>query len=566
MKEHQLLVAVGVLSTALAACTGVVTDGSTAANGSNPNGGPGGGSGGSNGGGGGDPTDPEVCVPGVPATTQLPRLKNHQYDNVMRDLLDVRTLSNGALPSSMLNSDFDGPMNPFAWDAYQTAAKVIAAEVMSGPNRSKFITCDPAEPGCLTQTIRDFGRKAFRRPLTEAEVQRFEKLSQTDPPGTPEEVAETTLYAFLVSPSFLMLPELSQEAMENSAYKLSSHEVATRLSMLLWGSMPDEILSKAADDGLLATKDQILQQAQRMIAVREKTGPMVAAFHRVYTEMENPLSHWWKVQHDKTKFPLYNEAALPSLAAELDAFFEEVAFEGGSFQDLYLSNVGFVNKDTAALYGLDPAGYGDQLTRVELDANQRPGFLTRAGFLTSYSSFESTSPILRGAFVTIHVLGVDPGPPNPEALQVEVPPGDYKTQREVTVALTEQEDCKHCHIPFVNPPGFALENYDAIGKWQTVDPLGGPIDPKVVVAFSSDNVKEINSPREMMEEIGRGAPAKRIYAKKWVSFAFGRQPNANDACVVNDIDSKLAQDGYTVLDLLLDLTQADAFRLRTRAN
>ncbi|HEY6081498.1 MAG TPA: DUF1592 domain-containing protein [Polyangiaceae bacterium] len=492
---------------------------------------------------------------------------NRQYDAVVRDLLGLTSLPNagGQPPSSLLNADFDGPMNPFAWQAYQDVAAAIAADVLAGPNRSKFISCDPAMAGCLTQTIKAFGRKAFRRPLSDAEVATFEKLGKTTPAGTPEEVAETTLLAFLVSPSFLLLPELTPN-MEGAAYKLSSHEQAARLSFLLWGSVPDDVLSAAADAGELGTKEQLLAQAKRMIAVREKTGPLVAGFHRKYLEMDNPASHWWKVQHDKTMFPLYSEEAVPAMLAELDAFFEEVAFAGGSFKDLFLSNVGYVTSQTAAIYGLDPAAYGSQLTRVELDPATRPGFLTRLGFLSSFSNFDGTSPILRGAFITVNMLGVDPGPPNPDALQVAVPNGNYTTRRQYTEALTQRPGCQHCHTPFINPPGFVLETYDAIGRIQTVDPMGGPIDSTATVTFADGNVKPMSSAIELMTEIGQGPLARRIYAERWVSFAYGRSANSNDACVVEHLDGKLNQDGYTVLDLLADLTQADAFRLRTREN
>jgi hypothetical protein len=561
MKQNGLLVAAGVLATVLAACSsnppgnpaGVATGGST-------------GTGGSVGAGGGS-TDPKVCSAGVPPTSQIPRLANRQYDAVVRDLLGVASLANaaGQPPSSLLNADFEGPMNPFAWQAYQDVAATIAADVLAGPNRSKFISCDPAMAGCLTQTIKAFGRKAFRRPLTDLEVATFEKLSQTTPAGTPEEVAETTLLAFLVSPSFLLLPELTA-TMEGAAYKLSSHEQAARLSFLLWGSVPDDVLSAAADAGELVTKEQILAQAKRMIAVREKTGPLVAGFHRAYLEMNNPASHWWKVQHDKTIFPLYSEAAVPAMLAELDAFFEEVAFAGGSFKDLFLSNVGYVTNQTAAIYGLDPAAYGTQLTRVELDPATRPGFLTRLGFLSSFSNFDGTSPILRGAFITVNMLGVDPGPPNPDALQVAVPDGNYTTRRQYTEALTQRQGCQHCHTTIINPPGFVLETYDAIGRIQTVDPMGGPIDSTATVTFADGNVKTMSTAMELMTEIGKGPLARRIYAERWVSFAYGRPANSNDACVVEQLDGKLTQDGYTVLDLLADLTQADAFRLRTREN
>jgi hypothetical protein len=514
-----------------------------------------------------------TCTPGVPATSQIPRLLKRQYDAVVRDLLGITTLASAdnKPPSAGLYADFEGPTNVDAWRLYQEVAQKISTEVMTGPNRSRFISCDPASAGCLTQTIRTFGRKAFRRPLTDLEVARFEKLAQTTPPGTPEEVAETTLFAFLVSPSFLQITELASEV-EGTAIKLSPYEVAARLSFLIWGSIPDDELSLAADKGELADKGQILAQAKRMIGIREKSAPLVAAFHRAYLDMESDDSHWWKISHDTAKFPAYSDAAKPVLKAEFDRFFEEVTFGGGSFKDLFLSNVAYVNKDTAAIYDLDPAAYGTELTRVELDPIRRPGLLTRAGFLSSFSHFDSTSPILRGAFVSIYILGLNPGEPDPNFFLVPAPPGDYRTERTYVEALTGQGACKGCHAPYINPPGFVLENYDSIGKWQTVDPrnggdaVAGAINPTATVTFSMINQKSVKNARELMDEIVTTPMTKRIYAEKAVVFATGRLANANDTCTVDAINTKLSQDGYALIDLFSELTQADSFRLRVRGN
>src|SRR4029077_18470809 len=135
----------------------------------------------------------------------------------------------------------------------------------------------------------------------------------------------------------------------------------------------------------------------------------------------------------------------------------------------------FVNKHNAAIYGLDPAKFGADSTKVQLDAAQRPGFMTRAGFLSSYAGYNATSPILRGAFISVYMLGVNPGPPIPGATMMTVA-GDFKTQRAYVEALTRPSPCNACHTAVINPPGFALENYDGLGKWQTVDPRGGAID------------------------------------------------------------------------------------------
>jgi hypothetical protein len=457
-------------------------------------------------------------------------------------------------------------MTPDAWRIYQEVGGQIAQSVMAGPNKGKFISCDPAAAGCLEQTIRSFGRKAFRRPLTDAEVARFKKLAQTMPAGTPDQIAETTLLAFLVSPSFLLLPELTNTPDAKSmALKLSSHEVATRLSFLLWGSLPDDMLNAAADANQLQSKAQILTQAKRMIAVREKTGPLVASFHRDWVQMNNGNAHWWKVDHDTKTYPLYAKEAKPSWQAELDAYFQEVAFSNGSFKDLLLSNVAFVNKYNAAIYGLDAAKYGDELVKVQLDAKQRPGFMTRAGFLGSYAGYNATSPILRGAFIAVYMLGVNPGPPIPGATMMTAA-GDFKTQRAYVEALTKPSACAGCHA-IVNPPGFVLESFDGIGKLQSADPRGGAIDASITTAtvdFGDGKTKQITSPLELMQEIAGTPKAKQLYAQAWVSYAFGRDPNAKDRCVVDQLNMKLSEANYGILNLLGDLTQADSFQQRVR--
>jgi len=202
---------------------------------------------------------------------------------------------------------------------------------------------------------------------------------------------------------------------------------------------------------------------------------------------------------------------------------------------------------------------------VQLDAAQRPGFMTRAGFLSSYAGYNSTSPILRGAFISVYMLGVNPGPPIPGATMMTVS-GDFKTQRAYVETLTKPAACTGCHS-IINPPGFSLENYDGIGKWQTADPRGGAIDASITtntVNFGDGKTKEVSSPLQLMQEIAQTPKAKQLYAQAWVSYAFGRAPNANDRCIVDQLNGKLSQDGYSILTLLADLTQADSFRVRVR--
>jgi hypothetical protein len=597
MIKKRYLVALGALSAALGACGSSIdayesngagtagttgSPGGTGSGGSGPSGsggttssGAGGTSGASNAGGtsgsgaasgsdggGGAPT----CVPGIPTTTQIPRMKMRQYDAVIKDLLDITALPTApnVVPSSFLAEDSEGSMTGIAWNGYLNAGAAIAAEVLNGASRSKFISCDPSASGCFTETIKTFGRKAFRRPLTAAEVTSFERLIDLTPQGTPDQIAQAILYAFLVSPTFIMIPELAPDQ-EDGAFKLSQHELAARLSFLLWNSVPDAILSTAADAGQLATKEQLLEQARRMVQDRERTAPAVSAFHRVWADIRLG-AHWDSIDHDTAKYPNWTPAVPAPMMAEIDAFFEDVAFEGGSFRDLFLSNVAFVNRDTAPIYGLDPASFGTDLTRVLLDQNQRPGFLTRVGFLASFSAGGSTSPILRGAYISTKVLGVHIDDPPEEAATTPIPMGKYETQREIVEAHTAGPKCAGCHAVAINPAGFVMERYDSIGAWQDVDPLGGAIEASAEVTFSDTNTKLIETPLALMTELGTGPDAQRRYAQQLVSFTTGRSKNDHDACVVDMLGTKLSQDGYSIVHVLADLTQADSFRLRTVGN
>jgi hypothetical protein len=214
---------------------------------------------------------------------------------------------------------------------------------------------------------------------------------------------------------------------------------------------------------------------------------------------------------------------------------------------------------------LDPANFGPEPTRVELSATERPGFLTRVGFLSSFSNYSRTSPILRGAFIGQNMLGAPAVAPK-EGVPTEPPMGTYLTRREEVDALTAPDDCAACHHVSINPPGYVMEAFDTIGRIQTVDPLSGPINTVADVQVDGA-VKTINNPLELMQAIATGASGQRRYAERWVEYATGRSPNRNDQCAVDSIAMKLSADGtYTIVKLLADLSQTEPFTLRTVGN
>jgi len=512
-----------------------------------------------------------TCTPGIPPTSQVPRMTRAQYDTVVNDLLGLTTLAaptNGP-PSSLLGEDSNGPLTDIMWNGYLSAAEKIAGAVMANATmKAKYISCDPTAAGttvttCLTNTIKAFGRKAFRRPLTDTEVTSFMRFNSLTPTHTGNDVAEAILYAFLASPSFIALPELGQTMdATTGALQLSSYEVATRLSFLIWNSVPDDMLSTAADSNQLTTATQIRTQAARMLG-SPKAAAIATTFHRNYANIANG-THW--TNNTTHSIGNYTSASYNDAMAELDSFFADLVVSGGTFNDLFNSPNGFVTKNTASIYGVTSTATTP--TKTALDATKRPGFLSRVGFLSTFAHDTTSSPILRGAFITQQVLAIPVGDPDPSFIGMTPPAMNYTTYRQAMETLTMNAPCNSCHTYKVNPPGFVMERYSAVGAWQDTDPLGGAINSTADVVFSTVPAvkKTITSPAELMAEIAKAPNAQRNYAEKFVSFASNRSPNQNDTCTVNTLTTNMATPTYSVASMMADYTQADSFRLRTLGN
>jgi len=510
---------------------------------------------------------------GIPATSQVPRLTNQQYDRTVRDLLGVATVTrfNGLPPSSRLAPDQSGSLTAQAWDLYFVASEAIAAQVMADPNlRKNFMACEPTGDGaaCLKDTIIAFGRRAFRRPLTTGEVARFEKIvsnrAMLTATSAATEVAEVLLQTFLVSPSFLQRPELATTTDTGGHFLLSSYEVASRLSYMLWDSTPDAELDRAADAGQLATFAQIRAQAQRMIRdASGKARDVVMAFHRAYLRAGAGTA-WTTATRDAARFPAFSAAVVTAMNAETDRLVDAVAFDAnGSFQDLFATTLAFVNRDTAPLYGLDPSRYSTPLVEARLDAKQRPGILTRVGFLIAYGHRDNTAPILRGAFIANAILGQNV-PADPTGVVIPPDVSGLPTNRARAEALTSAPVCAACHKTYLNPPGFVMEAYDALGRWQTMEADTGAAINTVADLSIDGAAVTVRDPAELMAKLAASKSAQQTYARRWVAYGYGRDRNPLDDCVVERLAADISRTGFPIVDLLVELTQSDSFRVRVR--
>jgi hypothetical protein len=472
----------------------------------------------------------------------------------------------------MLAPDTRGSVDQRAWDGFKMAADSVSAAVMANAAaKAKYITCTPATSdmgaACAKTVIETFGRKAFRRPLTAAEVTRFTTLftnrATLTAGGTFDQAMQVVLKAMLMAPSFITKAETSEATKEGSNFVLSGYEVASRLSYMLWQSMPDEALMTAAGNGGLNTSEGILTQATRMLQ-DPRARAMVSTFHQQYAHMGEG-TRWVDITRDPS-FTQFSAGLVPTLSAETSKLFEYITFDKGSgtFRDLLTTPVGFVNNQLAPIYGVTGT-FTSTLTQTNLDPAQRPGVFTRAGFLTAYSLYDRSSPILRGAFIQKEVLCT--AIPMPDNAFLSTPlPTTGATNRERVDAQTADAMCTACHHTLINPTGFTMENYNAIGAWQTTEKgTNAAINTAAEVQIGGSKVAVSNA-ADLMDKIASSPDAQRCYAQKWVQYAYERVPTDQDACTVNNIATKMGTPSstYSIVNLIADLTQSQTFRYRAK--
>lgn len=524
----------------------------------------------------GDPTTPDAvvptvpdragaveCAPGTPKSSQIPRLTNRQYDNTVRDLINVEM----GLAASTLQADSKGNMDARSWQSYQDAAAAVAQTIITNEvARAQVITCTTADAACASQVISEFGAKVFRRPLSETEVASYEAMfadTTITETGTFDEQLQVVLEAMFQSPHFLTIAELSVTPSDDvngaQRYALNDFELASRLSYMLWDTKPDQTLIDAAVAGTLTQGTGLADQAARMLADDRAKG-LVDRLHMDYMRM-GQNTRWTGYTRDAEKYAAYSPTQIDAIAQETLNVAQSVITSGGTFADLMTTTTGYVNADTAPLYGLNSADYGTELTEVNLGAG-RPGILTRAGFLAANSYGNRTSPIHRGAFIMKDVLCTPLGDPTPDAASTPLPNDpSLVTNRQKTDAQTSiGADCISCHQSMINPPGFALESFDAVGGVQETD-NGAAIDTNADVVIGGQLV-HVTGAAELMAAIGAAPAAQRCYTENWVQVAYNRVLSAEDTCTVNEIATKMADANYSVKSLISDLALVDSFRYR----
>ncbi|WP_437818872.1 DUF1592 domain-containing protein [Sorangium sp. So ce1078] len=511
------------------------------------------------------------CAEIRPGASPLRRMTRFEYNNTIRDLLGDDSAPADAFVVEEEALGFNNQaaalgVTALLAEQLMKASEAIAARAAQDLERL-LEGCDPAVQGaevCADELIARFGKRAFRRPLTPLESERFARLFAwgNDEHGFATGV-ELVIQAMLQSPHFLYRVELGMpDPVGDGVVPLSDHEIASRLSYLLLGSMPDDALFAAADAGELRTAEQVAAHARRLIE-DPRARAAVANFHAQWLQLSNIDT----LTKDTAVYPSFH-AGLPALfRAETEAFLEHVVFDdaAGDVATLLTAPYSLMNAELRAFYGLPAGGAGapDELAIVPLDPAQRAGFLTHASLLSVLAKPNQSSPVHRGKFVRERLLCQTLPPPPPD---VDIQPPEVRegipTRRRFE-RHSEDPSCSGCHR-LMDPIGFGFERYDGIGLYREFDE-GVRVDASGEIAGSRGADGRFDGAVELAHRLAESDEVRQCVATQWFRFGYGRAEQAEDECSMNQIQEAFAESGYNIKALLVALTQTDAFRYRRRA-
>ncbi|MGZ3426211.1 MAG: DUF1592 domain-containing protein [Polyangia bacterium] len=498
--------------------------------------------------------------------TPLRRLTRFEYNATVHDLLGDTTHPADAFPTDEIRAGFDNNsgvlgVSPVQAEAYMNAAESLATTALKTP--ATMLSCDPAkltsaadEDACAAQFIASFGKRAFRRPPSDDDSARL--MSVFHAGRAAQDFTTGIRYAMetiLQSPQFLYRVELALgpgDGMVDVA-PLDSYEMATRLSYLLWSTMPDAALMAAADAGELTTSDQIKAQVMRMLA-DPRAHAAVSHFNTQWLK----LAKMTTMQKDPKAFPSFDPSLVPLMQQEVQQFLEEIMWgQKGDLHELLTAPYTFVNGPLAQFYGVGGAS-GSDFVRVDLDPTERAGFLTLGGVMSMLGKADQSSPVQRGKFVREQLLcGVMPNPPPNVPKLPDLSP--TLTTRERLSQHSTDPACHSCHR-LMDPIGFGFEKYDGAGLFRTTE-NGKPIDDSGEVQ-DSDITGTFNGPAELGEKLSQSLFVQKCVVTSWFHYAYARLEAPEDQCTIKTLAQRFSGSGYRFQDLIVALTETDAFRYR----
>jgi Protein of unknown function (DUF1592)/Protein of unknown function (DUF1588)/Protein of unknown function (DUF1587)/Protein of unknown function (DUF1595)/Protein of unknown function (DUF1585) len=423
-------------------------------------------------------------------------------------------------------------------------------------SRKKILICDPQTgAACVDRIISNLARRAYRRPVTRAEVAELTKfVSLAKANGeTTEQGIQLAIEAMLVSPNFLFRIEHDAFPTDPArVHRISDAELASRLSYFLWSSMPDDELLNLAESGKLHDSAVLDAQVKRMLA-DERSSAIADNFAGQWLELRNLNV----VKPDPQKFPEWGPELRDAMYSETRLFFDYVLRQNRPLSDFLDARYTFLNERLATFYGI-PGVTGPEFRKVDLATDQRGGILGQASVLTVSSYPTRTSVVLRGKYILQNILGTPPPPPPPD-----VPPLDEAAVG-TSMSLRQQMEkhradplCASCHSK-MDPLGFGLENYDGIGKWRTMDGKF-PVD----ASGTLPNGKTFATPGQMRSLLESQLPEfARCMVEKMLTYSLGRGLGSYDRRTVDEITTHWGQSNYPFQSLIYEVVHSLPFQSR----
>lgn len=417
-------------------------------------------------------------------------------------------------------------------------------------------SCSTTDAACVQALVTGFGKRAFRAPLTADQVTAYTTLFNAQ--GGFTAGVHAVVQAMLNSPYFLYRRELGTPRSNGALYDLTPYEIASSLSYLIVGSMPDDALLAAADANQLSTQAQIDAQAMRLLAdPRAQTA--VADFMTGWLGLDRVLG----AVKDSTVYGALTDTLRKSMFAETRALVVDRFVNGGTFGDALTANYSFLDGNLAQYYGV-PGGGGATPAKVTLPAGTRDaGLLAHGALLVGYADANLSSPVLRGKMVRTRLLCQTLPPPPGNLPTALAPPMGTQTTRQHFAAHDSMQPCAGCH-QYLDPVGFAFEGYDGIGRHRTTD-NGLPVDTSgTLKALGSGSDVSFAGVAALSQYLAGDADVSQCMTRFWSYYAYGLASWTEDGCTQSTINAEAGKGGYTLRGVLTAIVHAPHFVTRVQ--
>jgi hypothetical protein len=498
------------------------------------------------------------CEKVSPGRAPTRRLTRAEYDNTLRDLLGEDKKLSAAFPKEELQHSFDNSadlrsVSDVLAENYVTAAEAIAKTVVGKVGASgSVLACDTAkdESGCLDKFLDGFGKRLWRRPLEASEKTDLKKVFTAGRMASFADGLDAVVQVMVLSPQFMYRLESGVKVDGANYNRLTHWEMASRLSYTLWGTMPDADLFSAAEGGKLGTREEVANQAKRMLS-----DPRSTAMFTNFGGQWLHLRELAEADKDTDVYPQWKDEYIDLFRQETEAFLGLV-WNGDAKLDTILSApFTAMNAPLAAFYGAKGVT-GDDFKKVDVDGTQRAGVLTHASIMAAKAGPDQSSPIFRGVFVREQMF-CQPLPPPPPSANAEPPLlNAMMTTKERFAAHRNDPSCEACH-KLIDYVGFGFEKYDATGAYRTME--NGKMVDSSGELFATDVDGKFNGALELSKKLVESKAVETCMATNWFNYGFGRENTDLDACTLETLSTNFAKTGGDLRQLLLTLVQTDAF-------